>query len=353
MTRPARDFYLIILVAVLVNSVLWLDSFERYLNGRYHIYLSQYLPDEAFIPSRVLQEIVAPDDYTGQPPLDIPIVRAEKIAVSELAAASQPPMAETLPAAVTEDKPTPPSETNEIQVVALKPEIGQPQPPAEADIGKVQPAAAVDETGPKVLFAGDSMMQGVAPKVISRMRKDFPNGVYVDLSKPSTGLTSRRYFDWPAKIREESVKHGIRVIVVFLGPNDAWDIHEGRKRYIFASETWEEKYRSRVDEVMDFAVSSGIRVIWIGLPAMREERIKQAAIIENRIFQEEAGKYKFDYLPTEDFLGNLEDPYTKYIEDPRKGKLAVRLDDGVHFTSLGLRMISLRVDGLLRKPEKS
>ena len=187
--------------------------------------------------------------------------------------------------------------------------------------------------------------------VISRLRKDYPKGVFVDISKPSTGLASRRYFDWPEKIREESIRHGIQVIVMFLGPNDPWDIYEGKKRYAFPSEGWEEKYRGRVDDVLDFALLNGIRVIWIGLPVMREERIRQGAKIENRIFQDEVEKYKFHYLPTEDLLGSLDDPYSKYIDDPRKGKLAVRLDDGVHFTLLGLRMISSRVDELIRKQE--
>lgn len=348
MSKPARDLYLIILCAVLLNSVLWLDSFERYLNGRYHIYLSQCLPDAAFLPSRVVREAIAPEDSVEQPLAVIPIARADRIEAP--AAVVPPPQAEPLPASAVAVPP-----------LAL-PESGVPQAPEQPVEVALQPAsapavaqqiAAAEESEPKVLFAGDSMMQGVAPKVISRLRKDFPNGVYVDLSKPSTGLTAKRYFDWPARIKEESLRNGIQVIVVFLGPNDPWDIYEGRKRYAFPSASWEEKYRSRVDEVLDFAVANGMRVIWIGLPAMREERIAQGAKIENRIFRDEMEKYRFEYLPTEDFLGSLDDPYTKYIDDPQKGKLAVRLDDGVHFTSLGLRMISSRVDELLRKRDKS
>ncbi len=352
MTRHARGIYLIILVAVLANSLLWLDSFERYLNGRYHIYLSEYLPDAAFTPSRVLREALAPDDYLVQPVSVTPIVRPARVSPPAAIAAMQLPLAASSPASVSAEL-LPPAPASAPQAVALKAETALPQAPAEAvaetDGAAQQPDFALVDPNPKVLFAGDSMMQGVAPMVISRLRKDYPKGVFVDVSKPSTGLVARRYFDWPSKIKEESIKHGIQVIVMFLGPNDPWDIYEGKKRYAFPSESWEELYRSRVDEVLDFARVSGIRVIWIGLPVMREERIKQGAKIENRIFQDEVEKYKFDYLPTEDLLGSLDDPYSKYIEDPRKGKLAVRLDDGVHFTMLGLRMISSRVDVLLRE----
>lgn len=345
--RLTLDLYLTILAAVLVNSLLWLDSFDRYLNGRYHIYLSQYLPDDAFMPSRVLREAMTPEDDVVQPLATIPAAHSEKVVPPVAIASIQQSITETLPASGV----VPPPETIEQKPVELKVATEPHQPVAEPEGPPDQQEVAVAETNPKILFAGDSMMQGVAPMVISHLRKDYPNGVFVDLSKPSTGLTSKRYFDWPTKIREESIKNGIQVVVIFLGPNDPWDIYEGKKRYAFPSESWEEKYRSRVDDILNFASSSKIRVIWIGLPVMREERILQGAKIENRIFQGEVIKYKFDYLPTEDFLGSLDDPYTKYIEDPQKGKLAVRLGDGVHFTMLGLRMISSRVDELLRKRE--
>jgi hypothetical protein len=240
---------------------------------------------------------------------------------------------------------------------------------AAASASQVQPASAVaafasqarsasavaaverDNTL-KILFAGDSMMQGVAPIVISHMRKKFPDGLFLDLSKQSTGLTVNRYFDWPAKIREESIKQEINTVVIFLGPNDPWDIYEGKKRYAFPSDDWEKKYRDRVDEVLDFALSHGIRIIWVGLPVMREDRIKTGAKIENKIFQEETKKYNFDFISTEEILGSLDEPYKKYITDPKKGKLVVRADDGVHFTPLGLRLISARVEELIRKQEK-
>lgn len=347
MTKFTRDLYWIILVSVLANSLLWLDSLDRYLNARSHIYLSHYLPDAVFTPSRVLRQIIAPNTYLIQPVSVTPVLRPLKLAPPATAASamSLPASASTVTAALS-------VKSGVQQTEAQQSDRALPKTANEPAAKPVQTELADAEPTPKVLFAGDSMMQGVAPMVISRLRKDFPKGVFIDASKPSTGLASRRYFDWPAKIREESSRHGIQVIVMFLGPNDPWDIFEEKKRYVFPSESWEEKYRNRVDNILEFAAASGIRVIWIGLPVMRDERIQQGAKIENRIFQDEAKKYKFDYLSTEDLLGSLDEPYTKYIEDPEKGKLAVRLDDGVHFTKLGLRLISSRVGERLRNPEK-
>lgn len=329
MTTPARDLYLLAVVAIFVNAVLWLDSFDRYLSSRYHIDLSSYLSESAFIPSRVLQEMLNGGGQASEA-----LSQADAIPLNATG-----PM---LPRIAMRKTALPPAASG-VQGQAAAPEIK----PHEDQHHRTLPPGH-----PKILFAGDSMMQGVAPLVISRLRKEYPHGVFVDLSRPSTGLTARRYFDWPATIRDETIKQALQTVVIFLGPNDPWDIYEARKRYAFPSEGWEQKYRDRVDEVLTFATSRGIHVIWIGLPAMRDERIKRGAKIENRIFQDETQKYKFDYLSTEDFLGGLDEPYKTYIDDPQKGKVVVRADDGVHFTSSGLRMISSRVEDLLRKQQR-
>ena len=206
-----------------------------------------------------------------------------------------------------------------------------------------EPAMPDKGGGPRVLFAGDSMMKGVAPFAIAQIRKIHPEGFYSDQSKLSTGLTARRYFDWPARIREEVGKHRFDTLVVFLGPNDPWDIVEDGKRHLFPSDNWVEKYRARVAEIMAFCKQNRVQVIWIGLPNMRNERTRQGAVVENRIFSEEARRFGFTYLSTEELFGSLDEPFRKHIDDPQKGQLAVRTNDGTHFTPTGLRMISARL----------
>jgi hypothetical protein len=209
-------------------------------------------------------------------------------------------------------------------------------------------AAASLVTFPKILFAGDSMMQGVAPLVINQLRKENPKGVFVDLSAQSTGLTVRRYFDWPTKIKDETLSRGFELIAIFLGPNDPWDIYEGAKRFAFGTPEWEDKYRDRVIEVMQFAQDRKVHVIWIGLPNMKEDRVKRGAIVQNKIFREQASHFNFDYLSTEDLLGSLDEPFKKFANEPGKGQVMLRADDGIHFTQAGLRLISNRLYELIK-----
>lgn len=356
-TFSTKSFYWLLLVVVTCNLTLWLDSFDRYLSSRYHFYLSAYLPDAAYIPSRDLQvylNTAEQDTGLAANAAELPAPAVEPVtpaqATDALAATSAPiatPAAVSGAGASAVADAAPP-----VLFISAVVKVEMPAATGVSAASAVAAATPAKQNAPRILFAGDSMMQGVAPIVISRMRRKFPKGLFVDLSKESTGLTVKRYFDWPTKIKDETIKQKFNTVVIFLGPNDPWDIYEGKRRYVFPSKKWEGKYRSRVDEVLEFASARGIRLIWIGLPVMREDRYKKGAEVENRIFREETAKFNFEYMSTEDLLGSVDEPYRKYIVDPKKGKLVVRANDGIHFTSTGLRIISARVEKLIRSQEQ-
>lgn len=311
---PAATFrtFLLLALTILSNFVLWLDSFDRYVNSRYHVSLTEVLPESLFQPSQALAALLSP-------PAENERKADNQIAIAE----PEPRPANAAPAST-----------------AL---------PASDDKTASTPIVADPDATPRILFAGDSMMQGLAPLAIPQIRRSFPNGFYSDQSKQSTGLTVRRYFDWPTKIKDEISDKRFDTLVVFLGPNDPWDIYESGKRFVFPSDDWIAKYRSRVVEVMEYCRDRRVKVIWIGLPNMRDERLQRGASVENRIFQEEAARFGFDYLSTEDILGPLDQPFRKYIEDPQKGRVTVRADDGIHFTPSGLRLINASLVELVRK----
>jgi hypothetical protein len=445
MSKIQRPFYLFLVAVVLVNTLVWLDSFDRYLSSRYHIALSAALPEQAFVLSRQVQAIIThtqrfgaaklaqllvPPQRDAEPATQklnaklsaapattqtnegisaqahtapaVPVVAAAPVVTSVPVPASAPvsasvpasvpalalaPVLASVPASVSVPTATPAVPPAAITTIPPAPAAAPipttpavvaptsavaPTPAAvnattssvpstaaastAATSSKVAGASADVATAtitfPKVLFAGDSMMQGVAPLVINQLRKENSKGVFVDLSAQSTGLTVRRYFDWPTKIKEETLARGFELVAVFLGPNDPWDIYEGAKRYAFGTPEWEEKYRDRVIEVMQFAQERQVHVIWIGLPNMKEERVKRGAIVQNKIFKEQAGQFNFDYLSTEDFLGALDEPFKKFVEEPGKGQVMIRADDGIHFTQAGLRLISARLYELIKKQAK-
>ena len=74
---------------------------------------------------------------------------------------------------------------------------------------------------------------------------------------------------------------------------------------------------------------------------------------KNRINNEKLyDQFNFDYLSTEDLLGGLDEPFKKFIDEPLKGQVMLRADDGIHFTQAGLRLISTRLYELIKKQAK-
>lgn len=287
---------LLIAVGVL-NSVLWLDSLDTYLEARWQWSLSAALPQAAFTPSQVLGRWLGLSSAQ----------RGPTVAPSGQAPRAFDGPLRTLPA------------------------------------GEYWPTLAQQQALPgpqRILFAGDSMMQGVAPLVMRALAQAHPDWQMTDLSKQSTGLTARRFFDWPHTIAQATSAQQLTWVVIFLGPNDPRDLFLPDKRVSFPSPEWLSHYVARVDEILAHAAQHQTRVLWVGLPAMREERLQRGVAVLNQVFHDRAQAFGTDYLATEPFIGVASLPYQKYQLDANGQMVTLRAEDGTHFTPTGLRKIT-------------
>lgn len=210
-------------------------------------------------------------------------------------------------------------------------------PPDLADTNKI-----VLHPGDKVFFAGDSLMQGVAPHVQQALKKNY-NIDSVNLSKQSTGLAYPSFFDWPATI-EKTLKQRpeIRVLVVFLGPNDPWDFpdpaHPGAPYLRFKSPEWESVYRQRIGRIVAAAQARQVRIIWLGIPYMQPNKLNQQMRYLNTVLESEL-RDKALVLPTDMLLSNGKARYVDSI--PLNGKnTRMRSSDGIHFSIDGQRLLA-------------
>lgn len=300
----------------LVVCVCWLTSLERYLGGRYHLSL------ESALPEGVVDVVFAPSRW-----LDVHVRQGEPKTVCRLAWPTPNGWAEPAQAVAVDQSPQPP---------VLGP---LPEPLAA---GAFVPGLQQQKLLPgpqRILFAGDSMMQGVAPLVIRSLTAQHPDWEMLDLSRQSTGLIVRKFFDWPGRIEEEMDARNLTLVVVFLGPNDPWDMVIDGKRQEFPSPGWALNYALKVDEILSAAAHRQVRVIWLGLPSMREGRIREGAALQNRIFQARAKTWGMDYLATEPLIGKLSEPFQKFIIDEAGHTLKLRAEDGIHMTPSGLNRI--------------
>lgn len=202
----------------------------------------------------------------------------------------------------------------------------------------------------KVLFAGDSLMQGVAPQ-LQRMLQERSGIDSLDLSRQSTGLAYPSAFDWPGTIEESlAADREIRLLVVMLGPNDPWDMpdpaHPGRTYLKFESAPWEAVYRARVARIMDAAKAHGVSVLWIGAPGMKRTQLDAQMRWLMPVIEDEVTRHGGVFVDTRPLLAIPGQPWSDAI--PVADKLVkMRSGDGIHFSPAGQAFIARRVQAML------
>lgn len=204
-----------------------------------------------------------------------------------------------------------------------------------------EPIPIVLNQNDKVFFAGDSLMQGVAPYVKKMLFKQY-RIESIDLSKRSTGLSYPKAFDWPKTINDKlSEDPSIKLLVVFLGANDPWDFPvKGYATNVrFKSKLWEKHYRLRIASILEHVQKHRVQVLWLAPPCMRKKKLNDGMVYLNKLYQSELEKTQQHFLTTNELLGCSYEKFNSFVET-NKEKIRVRVDDGVHFTPSGQKILA-------------
>lgn len=194
----------------------------------------------------------------------------------------------------------------------------------------------------QVFFAGDSLMQGVAPFVQKSLLENY-EVKSVNLSKQSTGLSYPGFFNWPQTIKDTIESNPqIKILVVFLGPNDPWDMPnpQGGGHYLkFQSPEWESLYRSRIAAIIQTAKQHQVSVMWLTPPNMRKESLNNQMIYLNQVIRDEVQKNQALFLDSRAILGTANNVYSDYLV---KDGLSIKMRsaDGIHFSSDGQKILA-------------
>jgi len=206
-------------------------------------------------------------------------------------------------------------------------------------------AAAPAADGP-VLFVGDSLMKEVGRSAKRQLAKT--GGEAVVESSIGSGLARLDLFDWPAKLKEKLAAKPSRV-VLFIGANDDQDLDAPSGSVAYGSPEWSKVYAQRVDAMLAAAKESGAKVLWVGLPRMREARADTHSTLVNGILKERlaaAGHGEFfDIAP----LYAVDGKYSPFILLPPNDQvLQVRGEDGIHFNRDGAEHLAGQILGKLK-----
>lgn len=191
----------------------------------------------------------------------------------------------------------------------------------------------------KVFFAGDSMMQGIAPHI-----QKYLQGLGVqsiNLSKQSTGLAYPKFFDWQTTIKQTIAKDkSIKVLIVMLGPNDPWDMPNSKGKYLtFNTPEWNAEYQSRIADIIQFANKSGVGVIWVTPPNMKKDKLNEQMVQLNAVIGQELARHQIKMIDSRPIMGGVNNRYNDYLTKDGK-QIKMRSGDGIHFSPDGQKILA-------------
>jgi len=222
-------------------------------------------------------------------------------------------------------------------------------PPTHEPDGEEPPGEPADENALRtptqtnklrVAVIGDSMSQGLGPAIERWMN---PSVVRVlSLGRQSTGLSREDYFNWQAGMRQIVEEFRPDLVFVMLGSNDAQSqISRDGAAIPVGSVQWVEGYREHAAELLREATRAGTRVVWVGIPVVKEQQRWSFYRRVNGIYRDTAnadplGTYVDTWTPFEAKDGG----YTAFVRNERGDLVQVRASDGVHFTPTGYAFLS-------------
>ena len=192
----------------------------------------------------------------------------------------------------------------------------------------------------RVAVIGDSLSQGLGPEIVRWMN---PSVVRVlSLGRQSTGLSRMDYFNWQAGMREIVEQFRPDLVFVMLGSNDSQaQISPSGRAIPVGTWEWVHGYKDRAEQLVREATRAGTRVVWVGLPIVKERQRWGFYRSINEIYRETAtSDPNSTYVDTWSTFSDKDGGYSAFIRNDHGQLLEVRAGDGVHFTPAGYGMLA-------------
>ncbi|MAP11107.1 MAG: hypothetical protein CMQ61_03545 [Gammaproteobacteria bacterium] len=198
----------------------------------------------------------------------------------------------------------------------------------------------------RLTVIGDSLADGVWAGLYRNLRSVKHIKVR-RASKVSSGLAA---YDWHSEA-ERLLEDDTDIIVVMLGTNDGQAIRRaGQTRVAYRANGWRDVYAEKVDELLTLFEDRQVFTVWLGLPVMRKDSMREQAERLNKIFAEvlEGRGADVNFLPTWDLTTDDNGEYSAYADLDNSGRTRqFRAKDGVHFTMMGYQYLARHVQEVI------
>jgi|GEM_PF-1057763 len=234
-------------------------------------------------------------------------------------------------------------------VLALMVAMALPPLPGRllASVSAEPEASSVTRTGPAhtVAVIGDSLSIGLG-KEMERVFAARQDVGFTRLGKVSSGLAKPEFFDWEKNAAKLASDLEPDVVVVMIGANDNKNIltEDGRTIY-FTDPAWDAAYAARAALLADAcrAHAPQARIFWVGAPVMADAALsRDLKRINAALAAMCAGKEGCTFIDTWSVLADGEGRFAPLAAAETGEMTAIRLDDGVHVTPAGSRLLASR-----------
>ena len=223
------------------------------------------------------------------------------------------------------------------------PKVSKPAPEATvaartpAPSVRSVPASAAKERS--IAVVGDSLAVGIGMTMEKHLKHAAGVGC-VPLGKVSTGLVSKRSFDWDKRLSDLVATEKPTAVVVMMGGNDANNAIAGKAA---GSPEWGAAYRGKVEHFLRIAATAGVRILWVGLPAMRDPAYAARVRAVNAAAREACAAVPgCIYMESGDLFVDGAGRYVQ-AKDIGGRTVPLRAKDGVHMTMIGYDLLCRQV----------
>ncbi|WP_428559184.1 MAG: DUF459 domain-containing protein [Solidesulfovibrio sp. DCME] len=189
--------------------------------------------------------------------------------------------------------------------------------------------------GASVAVVGDSLAVGVGMTMAQHLEGAHGLGCQ-PLGKVSTGLINKKFFDWEKKLSELVAREKLAAVVVVMGGNDANNAIGGKQP---GSPQWAEAYRGKAESFLRIASGAGVKVIWVGLPAMRDAAYNDRVRAVNAAAKQACATVGgCAYMEASTLFTDASGNYVQ-AKDIGGKHVSLRAKDGVHMTMTGYDLL--------------
>lgn len=188
----------------------------------------------------------------------------------------------------------------------------------------------------QVALVGDSMMAvGLAP-VLRRSMNVERGPRFVRAYRSGTGLGRPDVFNWPAQYPQMIGAARPGLVICAIGANDAQNFQVDRTVYVFGTPAWKQVYADRVRDFARLLSRDGARVLWIGMPVMRENGFSRRMASVNALVKEVLTEFpQITWIDPNPYVAGEGGSFQQYLKDQRGKLVRLRADDGIHLSEDG------------------